>query len=121
MVVATLWIESHASLRDHPKLKRLSRFLGISKHEAIGLLHCLWWWAQEYVQNSEGSVIPPYEAEDIKDATEWAGGSDELLSSLIKAGFLDESNGKVCIHDWGKYIGKLLARLEKDRQRHRKS
>lgn len=110
------WIESHQELWRHPKLKKLSRRLGISKQEAVGYLHLLWWWALDYAQN--GQVIPPHENEDISDAVEWQGDPDVFINAMIDAGFLERStDNALVIHDWYDYAGKLIERREKDRKR----
>ena len=41
------WIKSDQSLANHPKLILLARALGISKVEALGHLHLLWYWVLE--------------------------------------------------------------------------
>lgn len=110
-----MWIESHQSLAGHPKLKRLARKLGISKHEAIGILHLLWWWALDYAPT--GCIIPPFDAEDIADAVEWAGDAGELIEALEYAGFVDDADDVLVIHDWHDYAGRLLEKREKDRLR----
>ena len=38
------WIKSDQSLANHPKLILLARELQISKVEALGHLHLLWYW-----------------------------------------------------------------------------
>lgn len=112
------WIESHQELWRHPKLKKLSRILEISKQEAVGYLHVLWWWALDYAQS--GQVIPPHEMVDIADAVEWTGNAEVLVNALIEAGFLEKNEDGICIHDWYDYAGKLVERREKDRERKRR-
>lgn len=113
-----MWIESHQSLANHPKLKRFAREMSISKQEAIGYLHMLWWWALEYAP--KGELIPLYNTDDIADAMEYEGNPDELVRCLIKSGFLDKDNdNKVTVHDWYDYAGKLLKKREIDRERKR--
>jgi len=113
------WIESHQELWRHPKLKKLSRMLNISKQEAVGYLHVLWWWALDYAQ--DGNLIPPNTAEDIAEAVEWTGKPETFISALIESGFLDQNEYGISIHDWLDYIGKLIARRERDRARKRNS
>ena len=45
-----------------PKVKRLVRALGVNRHAAIGLLHCLWWWALDYAGDGDLSA---FSAEDV--------------------------------------------------------
>ncbi|ADU50154.1 HNH endonuclease [Thermaerobacter marianensis DSM 12885] len=110
------WIESHQSLKDHPKTRRLARRLGISVPAAIGHLHCLWWWALEYAQ--DGSLAQ-YDADDIADAMMWDGDSQQLVQALVHAGFLDETGDGLRIHDWRDYAGRLIEQRERAAARKR--
>ena len=38
--IVSLWIKSHQTLKGHPKMKRLTRLLGVKVPQAIGHLHC---------------------------------------------------------------------------------
>lgn len=108
------WIESHAALRDHPKLKRLARSLGISRREATGLLHWLWWWAMDYAPDGD---LTDYTADDIADGVDWDGDPDKFITALRDAGFLD---GQM-LHDWDEYGGKLQYRRRANAQRMRQA
>ena len=118
------WLESHQSLRDHPKTRKLARTLGVSLPEAIGLLHCLWWWCLDYARDGDLTNV---ERDVIADACEWTGDPDALIDALVGSfakrggsGFIDNGDG-LKIHDWYEYAGELLARREKDRIRKRES
>lgn len=113
-----MWIESHQEIAAHPKLKRLARKLGVSKQAAIGYLHLLWWWALDYAP--KGQIIPPYNESDIADAVEWDGDTSALVSAFLDAGFLEQINEMLVIHDWQDYAGKLLEKRENDRIRKEK-
>lgn len=110
------WIESHQSLRAHPKTRRLARRLGVSIPEAIGILHCLWWWSLDYAEDGN---LDQFDADDIAAGCEWSGDSEYLVGSLIESGFLDA--GPVRVHDWGTYVGRLIEQREGNRQRARES
>lgn len=109
------WIESHQSLGEHPKTKKLCRVLGISKPEAVGHLHMLWWWAMDYAQDGD---LSRYEPLDIAIGAEWHGDESTFVDALVTAGFLDRENG-VRIHDWHDYAGKLIERRARNAQRMR--
>lgn len=111
-----LWIESHLSLRLHPKRRKLSRALNASTAETIGLLHCLWWWAFEHA--GDDGDISRWAPEDIADAAEYQGDPKALVTALTDAGFLDLD--PLRIHDWPDYIGRLFDNREKARERMRK-
>ena len=112
-----MWIESHQELAKHPKLKRLARYLGISKHAAIGVVHMLWWWALDYAQ--QGKLAPPYDINDIADAIELDNvDANTLVEALLDSRFLDKTeDDTIVIHDWYDYAGKLLDKRERDRER----
>lgn len=108
-----MWLESHLSLRIHPKRKQLSRLLGTSTAQTIGHLHCLWWWAFEYAEDN--GDISRWDHNAIADGAEWEGDPATLVDALIKSRFLDDN--PLSIHDWPAYIGKLLDRRAKNRAR----
>jgi hypothetical protein len=108
------WIESHSELRDHPKAKRMKRKLKISEHETVGILHYFWYWALEFA--SDG-VLTGMSADDIADGCRYDGDSEELISALIYAGFVDDEGGERTIHDWFKHGGKLVVWRQKEAAR----
>lgn len=117
------YVEAHASLREHPKTKKLARLLSISRASAIGHLLCLWWWCQEYADNGDLSA---YEPADIAEAADWDGEPAELIDALLNcgtkgnAGFLARNeDGALLVNDWHEYGGKLSLRREQARERMR--
>lgn len=110
------WIESHQEVGRHPKTKKLARLLGISLPTAVGYLHYLWWWALDFAQDG---TLDRYETDDIADAMQWDGDADELVTALVKSGYIDNTEDGLVLHDWGEYAGKLLERRAKDRARKR--
>lgn len=112
-----MWIETHQSLPNHPKLKRFARQLGISKQESLGFVIMLWLWALDYAP--EGQLIPPYAEDDIADATEYSGDATVLVDALVSAGFLERQENTLIIHDWYSYAGRLLEKRKKDAERKR--
>ena len=116
------WIESHQEVGEHPKTKKLARLLNISLVSAVGHLHFLWWWALDYAQDGDLTTIDPI---DIADGAKWDGDAEEFISALIKcggnkAGFLESNDGRIIIHDWIDYAGKLIDQREKNAERQRK-
>lgn len=107
------WIESHQTLRDHPKTKKLARLLGLNRKEAIGTLHYLWWWALDYADDGD---LSRFSIEDIEDGIDWEGESGALVRALVAAGFIDEA---MTIHDWDDFAGKLVREREYNRNRMR--
>lgn len=107
------WIESHTTLREHPKTKRLCRVLGINRREAIGLLHILWWWVLDFAPEGDLSA---YSDEDVADSIDWEGDASELITALTQAGFLDADRR---VHDWDAFAEKWIARRRANAERMR--
>jgi hypothetical protein len=107
------WTESHQELANHPKTRRLCRSLGITRVQAIGHLHLLWWWAMDYAQDGDLSDLTPGE---IADACDWEGDPDQFVCALQEVHFLDHGS----IHDWDEYGGKYFKRQELARERQRR-
>ena len=82
----------------HTKLRRLVRALGVPTYAAVGILEMLWHLtAREAPQGNIGKL----EDADIADAVGWLDCPDRLISSLIEAGWLDESREhRLLVHDW---------------------
>lgn len=113
------WIESHQSLKDHPKTRKLARLLGVSTPTAIGHLHCFWWWSLDYA--SEGDVTR-YDEMDLAIGAEWEGDARAFVDAMVTAGFLDSfEDGDMQIHDWPEYAGKLIERKQANAQRMREA
>lgn len=110
------WIESHQEVGRHPKTKKLARLLGVNLPTAVGHLHYFWWWALDFAQDG---LLTKYDADDIADAMQWDGDPNTLLDAMISAGYIDDTDEGLAIHDWAEYAGKLLERRAKDRARKR--
>lgn len=116
------WIESHQTLREHPKLHRLARLLDVPRTSAAGLLHFLWWWALDHAEDGN---ITHFDALDIALAAGWEGDPEVFLGALIdcgpgdRAGFVERVDGGLYLHDWYEFAGKLIDRRVRDRERKR--
>ena len=111
------WIESHQTLRDHPKLTLLSQELGIHKAQAIGHLQMLWWWCINYAENGD---ISRYSAAQIASASGWEGIANDLVAAMIHSGFIDSEPLRV--HDWLDFCGDLIKkRLEYKKAKSRRT
>ncbi len=108
------WIESHQSLKEHPKTRKLARLLGVTVPAAIGHLHCLWWWCVEYAPDG---ALARYDPEDIAAACMWDGDPAEFLDALLAARFVDADPLRV--HDWEEYAGRLVRQREAAKERTR--
>jgi hypothetical protein len=113
-----MWIPIDQSLIRHPKVKKLSRLLKISKHEAIGYLVFLWSWCLEFAQDGN---ITKYEIEDISDGCEWEGEPEDLISALIDCKLIIKTEkNELLINDWSEYAGKCFKDKEKTAERQKK-
>jgi hypothetical protein len=110
------WIKSYQSLRDHPKTRKLARRVG-GTPQAIGHLHCLWWWALDYAPDGD---LSKHDVEDLAIACEWDGDPAEIIGHLTACGFLDNGAG-LHIHDWWEYGESLIQQREVNRARARAS
>ena len=110
-----LYTPVYVSLPRHKKVLRLAARLGINRHSAIGLVVDLWAWAM--TNSDKTGNLGDVNGEEIAAAVDWRGSSDELVTSLHDAGFLDGSSGAWMIHEWEEYGGKVMTRLEKERAR----
>lgn len=100
------WIESHADLRNHPKLKSTADELGISTAQLCGHLHFLWHWCIDYQEDGD---VTRYSPEIIASAAGWSGDGNQFVTALTNGYWLD-SGPKRTIHNWDEYAGRLLKR-----------
>ena len=119
-----MWIESHQSLRNHPKVKKAARIAGVNEFEMIGRIHCLWWWALDYAPDGD---LTNYSDDDIEAAVDWTGQPGLFVRSMIECGFnghgglIDVTQESREIHDWFEYAGKLLERRAANADRMREA
>lgn len=122
--MAAAWIESHQSLRDHPKTKRLARLLGLPEPHVVGLVHYLWYFALDYAPEGDLST---FDAADIADALRWEGDPGALITALVdcgpgdSSGFLQHRDGRLVIHDWHTYAGRLIEARRRNAERMREA
>ena len=91
--------------------------MGITRAQAIGHLTMLWLWG---IDNTDDyGIIQDADYDDIAIACDYHDDSQLIVNSLIEAGFLekDEKDGKLFIHDFEDYIG----RLKEQKKRHREA
>ena len=103
------WIESHQSLRGHPKTWKVSRELGISRPAVVGHLQFLWWWALDYAPLGS---LANFSEPDIAGAAGWEGDPHVFVTALEQARFLERRKGRLRLHDWSRYAGRLIEQRE---------
>jgi hypothetical protein len=117
------WIRVDCALPRHPKVARLARTLGTSRHEAIGILIDLWTWAVDY--GGDDGDLGRYSAEELVTALAIHQPEAlirvDLLDALEASGFVDRGDGdRLLLHDWLDLQGALVAQREANRERQRR-
>jgi hypothetical protein len=112
------WIESHQSLGAHPKLRKVSALLGITRSQAVGHLMFLWWWSLDYAPDGD---LARYDLVDIALAADWAGDAADFVDALVRAGWIDETDDGFSVHDWDDYAGRLVEKRLADAERKRQA
>ena len=116
------WISVHQQIRDHRKTRKLFRALNISRAEAIGTLTLIWTWAIDNC-DQEGELLSVTK-DDIAEAAYWKKDPELLYKALVEAGWIDEVDGKIYLHDWADFnkpFYDYIARKERDKARKRQS
>lgn len=95
MAWISVWQET-----DGPKLRKLSKALETCKAEALGILCFLWFWGMNNADET-GKVLEA-DREDIEDALQAVTkiNSEKVVDALFSAGWLDERDGHIFLHDW---------------------
>lgn len=108
------------------KLRELTKRLGCSQNEAIGILIRLWLWGIDNAEES-GAIVAG-EREDIAEAIRPGfqnppdGRIEEVVDGLIECQWIDEVDGRLFLHDWmdwRKYYSGYMAGKEKHATRMR--
>jgi len=74
------WLPSHTELRDHPKMLKAARALGISRAQMIGHLHLLWGWAMHYAPDGD---LTRFDPDDLAAAADWPDDPGVFVDALI--------------------------------------
>ena len=97
-----MWIESHESLGEHPKVFDLCNALKIDKPKAIGILHLLWHFTLKFAWRD--GDLSKFSNVSIAHSIGWDGDPDKLIESLHGARWMEDKK----IHDWFDYAGKII-------------
>ena len=113
------WIEVHQPLVSHKKTMALCDALAIEPAHAVGHLVCLWLWSIDNAPHGDLSEVGPA---TIASAAGWPRAkAKQFLDAVVQSGFLEQRDGRLHIHDFDDYIGKLIARREANVMRTRAS
>ena len=110
------WIEIHQHLKEHRKTRKFKNLMNITRAQAIGHLVMLWLWG---IDNTDDyGLILDADNDDIAIACDYHTDSQLIVSALITSGFLekDEKDGKLFIHDFEDYIGRLKVLKKRHRE-----
>jgi len=88
--------------------------LDVPVTQAVGLLHCMWWWAMDFAQDGD---LSKYDAGHIERGAMWDGQRGAFFDAAVAVGFIDTE--PVRIHDWTDYAGRLIERRKADADRKR--
>jgi hypothetical protein len=99
-----MWIELHDSTRDHPKVLKLAKRLGVPKVQALGHVISLWCWTLRMAADGD---LRSFDVEDIEIAAEWEGAAGAFVEAAIAVRLLDKGRHGFLIHDWEDYSGSL--------------
>lgn len=115
------WIRVDITLMRHPKVARVAKAMGVSRHEAVGILIDLWTWCVDY---TEGGDLSRISSDDLMAALGVAQDTAliqvDLIESLVTAGFIDREGERIVLHDWDIHQGQLLAQRDANRERQRR-
>lgn len=108
------WIELHQSVWTHRKTWALADELGVPPAMAVMHMAALWTWALDSAPHGRLAEV---RATSIARAAQWGGDPDVFVSAAVQAGYLDETDDGLIIHDWMDYAGRLVERRQQNRER----
>jgi hypothetical protein len=115
------WIEVHQTLPTHRKTIEAAAILDITPVQVVGHLVCLWLWALDNAP--EGVMYTSRNAlrnKMVANVSQWGGDPDLFVEALTEAGFLNELDDALELHDWYDYAGKLMETRKANRERQRR-
>lgn len=112
-----MWIELHDTARDHPKILKIARDLGITPVHALGHVVSLWTWT---LRMAPDGCLASFDGDDIELAAQWDGKPGAFIASCTNRNLLDDKAGVMSIHDWMEFAGSLKAARRAKASRERK-
>ena len=91
--------------------------LEIELSQAIGHLHCLWWWVLDYASDGD---LGRYQTRRSPRPASGVGMPKRLVEALAACHFLDGDPGSYVIHDWQQYGGRYVQKRTDDKERQRR-
>ena len=115
-----MWLEFHDSARDHPKILKVAKDLGIEEAHALGHVAALWAWTLTMAPDGE---LSSFDYDDIEIGAKWKGEAGAFVRAAINRKLLDKIDGDAAnlkCHDWEDYAQHLKAAQRKREERARK-
>lgn len=114
-----MWIEVHHELPKHKKTLRFKTALKLKTAQAVGHLVMLWLHCIENAPDGDITDIPP---DDLALFSGYFGKGKAFVDALLISGYADQmEDGRIVLHDWYDYAGKLLDKRQKDADRKREN
>ena len=110
------FVQVDQALLTHRKTLRLARLLNVDRFAVVGRLLVLWTWC---LDNALSGCLGDIEPDILADVMGWDGKLVELVEGLLTAGFLEVEDGRLWIHDWSEWMGRLIEKREVNRERMR--
>lgn len=110
------WYRKEIGTARHRKIIKLSRRLGLTLRDTLGLVTSLW---DTVCETAPDGSLENWDAEDIALACLWDGDPSELVDALRDVKLIDRVKAHYEIHNWGRYNErtKATARQRKYRER----
>lgn len=116
------WIQVFSNMVNHPKTYKLADLLAIKCKEvapnviACGMMVSLWSWC---AQNAVDGNLSTVTTQCIADAAGWKGKSGLFRDAIVSAGFADERDDRLMLHDWEVHAALLMDAEENKKENDR--
>ena len=104
----------HQSVWTHRKTLTLAAELNLELIYAAAHLIHLWTWA---LDNAPDGELTGLADKVIAFGAGWTSNSETFVKAAIASGWLDEADGRLSIHDWYNYAGRLLEKKKANADR----
>ncbi|HEX6786979.1 MAG TPA: hypothetical protein VF076_07260 [Acidimicrobiales bacterium] len=98
------WFASPDDRRADPRTVNLAASLGVNRHEALGVIDCLYGWTAAHAPSGD---LAPYSDAAIALACDWSGPAETLVTALLEAGVLTSD---AFVADWDGIYGPSVER-----------
>lgn len=97
---------------EHPKTLALADDLGIMDCFALGILEAFWHYVAKYHPSGDLTGLSP---RVLCRSIRYTDDADGLMAALIRAGWVDDADGQITVHDWAEHADDAVhARLYRE-------